>query len=312
MRIVDAHVHLYPPEINRDPAGWAGAHGEPHWALLCTRRRRDGRMVQGFPGADELLRELDAAGIERAVLLGWYWEQAASCATQNRFFAACLRAHADRLSAFATVQPAAGPTLCLAELERARDEGLRGVGELSPHAQHHDLTAPGLESVLGWAGAAGWPVNLHVTDPEARPYPGRIATPLADFRVLALRFPGTRFILAHWGGLLPLSGDGPAPANVWYDTAASPLMHGPAIWERFLRAVGPERVLFGSDLPLHLYPREPGSGLARLVAEARAGGADTAVFGENLLKLLGPAGRSAAPSAAPGPGGPGRSPAAPS
>jgi hypothetical protein len=310
VRILDAHVHLYPPEINRDPAGWAATQGEPHWALLCTRRRRDGRPVQGFPSAEELLRELDAAGIERALLLGWYWEQAASCALQNRFFAACLRAHPDRFLAFATVPPAAGPAVCLAELERARDEGLRGVGELSPHAQHADLTAPGLEAVLAWAGAAGWPVNLHVTDPAAGPYPGRIATPLADFRALARRFPGTRFILAHWGGLLPLAGDGPAPANVWYDTAASPLVHGPGIWETFLRAVGPERVLFGSDHPLHLYPREPGAGLARFVAEARAGGAGAAVFGGNLLSLLDPAGTSATPSGAPGSGPPGQSPAA--
>jgi predicted TIM-barrel fold metal-dependent hydrolase len=279
VRIVDAHVHLYPPEINRDPAGWAAAHGEPHWALLCTRRRRDGRPVQSFPDAEELLRELDAAGIERALLLGWYWEHPASCALQNRFFADCLRAHPDRLSAFATVQPAAGPAVCRAELDCARDEGLCGVGELSPHAQHHDLAAPGLEEVLAWAGAAGWPVNLHVTDPAAGPYPGRIAT---------------------------------APANVWYDTAASPLVHGPEIWERFLRAVGPERVLFGSDHPLHLYPRENGSGLARFVAEALAGGADAAVLGGNLLNLLGPAGRSARPSAAPDSVDPGRSPAGPS
>jgi predicted TIM-barrel fold metal-dependent hydrolase len=312
VRILDAHVHLYPPEINRDPAGWAAAHGEPHWALLCTRRRRDGRPVQSFPDAEELLRELDAAGIERALLLGWYWEHPASCALQNRFFADCLRAHPDRLSAFATVQPAAGPAVCRAELDCARDEGLCGVGELSPHAQHHDLAAPGLEEVLAWAGAAGWPVNLHVTDPAAGPYPGRIATPLADFRALALRFPGTRFILAHWGGLLPLAGDGPAPANVWYDTAASPLVHGPEIWERFLHAVGPERVLFGSDHPLHLYPRETGSGLARFVAEARAGGADAAVLGGNLLNLLGPFGKSARPSAAPDSVDPGRSPAGPS
>jgi predicted TIM-barrel fold metal-dependent hydrolase len=23
MPVIDAHVHLYPPELNRDPAGWA-------------------------------------------------------------------------------------------------------------------------------------------------------------------------------------------------------------------------------------------------------------------------------------------------
>ena len=69
MRIIDAHVHLYPPEINRAPAAWAGVQGELHWSTLCTRVRKNGRPVQGFPGMDELLREMDAAGIERAVLV---------------------------------------------------------------------------------------------------------------------------------------------------------------------------------------------------------------------------------------------------
>ena len=57
---------------------------------------------------DELLRAMDAAGISRAVLLGWYWEKPATCAGQNRFYAACVRAHPDRLMAFATLHPAAG------------------------------------------------------------------------------------------------------------------------------------------------------------------------------------------------------------
>jgi len=26
-RVIDSHVHLYPPELNRDPAGWAAAQG---------------------------------------------------------------------------------------------------------------------------------------------------------------------------------------------------------------------------------------------------------------------------------------------
>jgi len=31
--IIDAHVHLYPTEIDRDPAAWAAAQGEAHWAF---------------------------------------------------------------------------------------------------------------------------------------------------------------------------------------------------------------------------------------------------------------------------------------
>jgi hypothetical protein len=48
--------------------------------------------VQGFPSVEELLRTMDAAGVARAVVLGWYWHREATCALQNRFFAACVEA----------------------------------------------------------------------------------------------------------------------------------------------------------------------------------------------------------------------------
>ncbi|MES1194343.1 MAG: amidohydrolase, partial [Opitutus sp.] len=129
--VVDAHVHLYPPEVNRDPAGWAAVHGEKHWAELCTRQRKDGKPVQTFPSVDQLLRDMDAAGVSKAVLLGWYWENHATCVAQNKFYADCIRAHPDRLAAFATVQPKAGP-IAFEEAVRAMDDGLTGFGELSP------------------------------------------------------------------------------------------------------------------------------------------------------------------------------------
>ena len=64
MQVIDSHVHLYPPDLNAAPAAWATTHGEPHWAKLCTRRRKDGHPVQGFPSVDDLLREMDRAGVE--------------------------------------------------------------------------------------------------------------------------------------------------------------------------------------------------------------------------------------------------------
>jgi predicted TIM-barrel fold metal-dependent hydrolase len=290
MPVIDAHVHLYPPELNAAPEAWAAAQREPHWAALCTRRRRDGRPVQGFPDVDTLLRELDRAGIDRAVLLGWYWENPSTCAWQNRFFGACVRAHPDRLDAFATLHPGAGSEATRTELRRARDEGLAGLGELSPHSQHFAIDDPVFSLALELAGQWRMPVNLHVTDPAGRSYPGRVETPREDFGQLARRFPATTFILAHWGGLWPLAaeaGDAVPPANVYYDTAASPLLYDAGVWARVLPRVGADRVLFGSDYPLDLYPRAAErDGLARFVAEARSGGADGGVMGENAARLL--------------------------
>ncbi len=274
MQIIDAHVHLYPPETNADPAGWAAARGESHWATLCTRRRRNGSAVQGFPSVDELLHMMDTAGVDRAVLLGWYWQNPATCVEQNRFFANTVRAHPDRLSAFATVHPAAGQAATLAEMRRAHADGLIGLGELSPHSQGVALDDGVWHAVLRLAAELRLPVNLHVTDPASRPFPGRVETPLADFTQLARMHPQVTFILAHWGGGLPLA-DLP---NVFLDTAASPLLYGPEIWARLGRDLPPDRVLFGSDHPLDLYPRTtPGAGVQPFIAEAADNVLDHAV-----------------------------------
>jgi len=265
VRIIDAHVHLYPPEVGRDPAAWAAARGETHWAALCTRRRRDGRPVQTFPDVDQLLHDMDAAGVEQAVLLGWYWEKPETCSWQNRVYAECVRAHPDRLAAFATVHPSAGEAAVRSEILRAHDEGLRGLGELSPHSQGYTLDDAAFAAALALAGELGMPVNLHVTDPNTRRYPGRVETPLEDFVRLAKTHPQVTYILAHWGGGLPSWETNPIMrqdlARVFYDTAASPLSYDDRIWRTMLDLVSPAKIIFGSDYPLILYPKiegEPG------------------------------------------------------
>ncbi len=296
MRIIDAHVHLYPAEVGRDPARWAEARGEPHWAELCTRRRRDGRPVQTFPDADRLLHDMDAAGVEKAVLLGWYWQRPEACAWQNRFYAECIRAHPERLAAFATFHPAAGEAAVRAEIRRAHEAGLRGLGELSPHSQGYAVDDPVLAAALALAGELKMPVNLHTSDRQAKKYPGKVETPPEDFRYLARTFPATTFILAHWGGGLLILETNPTVrkelTNVCYDTAASPLIYDDRIWRAALDVVAPEKILFGTDYPLVLYPkteREPGwRGLltemdgAGLAAEEKA-----ALLAGNAARLFG-------------------------
>ena len=233
---------------------------------------------------------MDAAGVSRAVLLGWYWEQPQTCVWQNRFYADCVRAHPDRLTAFATLHPAAGEKETLAEIRRAHDDGLIGLGELSPHSQVFSIDDPVFAAVLNLAGELRLPVNLHVTDPASRPYVGRIETPLTDFVTLARAFPATNFILAHWGGMLAIADPAMTAAalpNVFYDTAASPLLYDAGVWQRALPVLGLDRVLFGSDFPLNLYPKldqEPG--LVRFVNEARTAEVGAEVLGATAKRLL--------------------------
>lgn len=267
--MIDHHVHLYPPELNRDPAAWAAARGEVHWARLCLRRRKSGAPVQDFPDVDALLRALDAAGIDRAVLLGWYWERAETCEWHNRAMAEWVRAHPDRLSAWAAIQPMAPVAEIQSELRRARDDGLSGLGEFSPHSVGARHDSDGVRAALALAAAWDWRVNIHADDPLGRAYPGKVLTPAEDFFTLASEWPTVRFTLAHWAG----GCDVRALRNVWVDTAAAPLTHGVAAWALRGVSVRPEQVLFGSDYPLRLAPGlDAAGGLAAFAAEARENG----------------------------------------
>ncbi|WP_404423234.1 amidohydrolase family protein [Nibricoccus sp. IMCC34717] len=263
-------MHLYPPEVAADPAGWGAARGEGHWVTLCARRRKSGKPVQGFPTVDQLLRDLDGAGIAQAVLLGWYWEKWETCQWQNRFYAECRRLHPDRIQFFATITAAAGREAVAEECAWLAEAGCTGLGELSPHTQ-----APGADWGFVWELAAtrGWPVNLHVSDPLGKPYPGRVETPLGDFLSWATGHPATRFILAHWGGGLAGRPEALALPNLCFDTAASPLTTTPEARRGMLAKAGSERVLFGSDYPLDLYPEigYADFGLKRVVAEVGLG-----------------------------------------
>jgi len=300
MPIIDAHVHLYPDELNRAPGAWAKGRGENHWATLCTRVRKNGRVVQGFPGVDELLRAMDDAGVERAVLQGWYWESHATCIWHNRFYATCVKAHPDRLSAFATLHVGVGKESVLGEVRRAVDDGFRGLGELSPHSQGFSIEDERWNAVLTLAGELRLPVNLHVTEPEGGSYPGKIATPLRDFVRMAKAHPATVFILAHWGARLPLDAEFGAEAakleNIYYDTAASPLIYPRENVREMVARFGAQRVLFGTDYPLELFPNGAGDGeragsMRGFTDAFRAAGLSeaerAAVLGGNAARLIG-------------------------
>lgn len=291
--IIDAHVHLYPAEVSANPAAWAIRMQEPVWGALVTLD--PGRRVcQGWADCDRLLRDMDAAGVERSILLGWYWERHETCVWHNRYYAECIRLHPDRLCAFATVNASAGPA-ALDEMRRAADAGCIGLGELCPRAVGASPLDPAWLEVFALAIELNWPVNLHVTDPVSRKFPGRVETPLDEFVTLAEQLPALRLILAHWGGGLALHELNPrcrrALANAYYDTAASPLLYDQRVYPAAVNIVGAGRMLFGSDYPLLVYSKsqtEPD--LIRVTNAVRSSGLRaedaTAVLGGNAARLF--------------------------
>ena len=256
--IIDCHTHCFPPEVTANPRGWAEAHKEHHWPELVAPIKRP--SIQGWATVAEKLAAMDAAGVEKAVMLGWYWENEATCRWHNEVIAEWQAAHPDRLIGFAAVYPNERSDNVIRQLEHAKALGLRGIGELHPGVQCFNASSPGWQAAADWCVAYDWPVNFHVTEAAGHPHPGSVRTPLNDFVRMAESHPKLKLILAHWGGGLAFFEHNPrlreALKNVYYDTAASPLLYEPSIFRNIINIVGPEKVLFGSDYPLRLYPRQ--------------------------------------------------------
>jgi predicted TIM-barrel fold metal-dependent hydrolase len=144
-----------------------------------------------------------------------------------------------------------------------------------------------MDAVVALATSLGLVVLIHASEPVGHRYPGK-GTSTPD-RLLSLieRHPRARFILAHAGGGLPFYHLMPevaaATGNVWYDTAAAPLLYRPEVYRRLIDLVGVERVLFASDAPL-IGLRRP---LAHFAAAPLTDDERRAVGGGNLAELLG-------------------------
>ncbi|MGB0409761.1 MAG: amidohydrolase family protein [Opitutales bacterium] len=250
MKIIDCHTHCYPEELHTDPRAWAEAHHELHWAELVAPAGRP--SIQDWATPSRMLADMDAAGVERAVLLGWYWEHEASCRWHNEVIADWVRRAPDRFIGFASVLPNAN---IVAQLEAARALGLSGIGELHPGVQDFDSESPHWQTMAAWCTAHDWPVNLHATA-ENGDHPSAVATPLEDYRRMAEQAPELKIILAHWGGGLPWKAQGPLPQNLYFDCSASPLLYDIDRFRTVIQHIGTERILFGSDYPLRIYPRQ--------------------------------------------------------
>jgi hypothetical protein len=206
-----------------------------------------------------MIEDMDRAEIDRVALMGEYRRRHEGCIEANDEAIELMRRHPDRVIAFAMVQPKAGKA-ALDELARCVDAGMRGVGELGPYGQGYRLDDPDFLAVVEACIRYNIPINLHANEEVGRYYAGKAATPLLHIYRLAERYPELKLILAHWGGGMLFNELMPSVQkvlrNVWYDTAASPLLYPtPRIFHAALAAVDHRKILYASDYPLRLFPR---------------------------------------------------------
>lgn len=276
--VVDVHTHIFSPEVAQDldryraRDTWFGALNARAHARIAT--------------ASDLLAEMDAAGVDYSVACGWGWQEQALCREQNDYLLAAAREAKGRILPFISVQPRAPGAV--AEVHRCADLGAAGIGEMMPDGQGYsiddaDLLAPIVEAAV----QRGLPILTHTSEPLGRSYPGKgTVTPDKILR-FAQAFPAAVLICAHWGGGLPfyelMPEVGKTLAKVFYDTAAGLFLYRPEVYATAMAAVGPGKVLFGSDFPL-IRQR-------RFVAHLRHSGLSQehldAVLGGNAVRLFG-------------------------
>lgn len=264
-RTVDAHIHLFPPEVREHRQRFLDQ--DPFFAHLYGSPRA--RMVS----PDQALADMDRDGVDMAVVAGWPWQSHDACVEHNTWAMELARQQPDRFAALAVLQPDAGAA-ALRELERCLDGGMAGVGELNADGQGFRLDGPGVLAVAQTLAERGAPLLLHCNEPVGHVYPGKGALSLAAIYDFIRAVPQLRLVLAHWGGGMPFYELMPevqrAMANVYYDSAASPLLYEPRVFHLAFELVGARKVLFGSDYPLNLYPGGGGRpGFRRFLDEIR-------------------------------------------
>jgi hypothetical protein len=124
-----------------------------------------------------------------------------------------------------------------------------------PHLQGYSLADEQVMAPVAEAATAlGLVLLTHASEPVGHAYPGKGDVTPQTILALAERWPELTIVAAHWGGGLPFYELMPevaaAARNVYYDTAASPLLYRMDVYQTVVGIVGPQRVLFGTDYPL--------------------------------------------------------------
>jgi uncharacterized protein len=274
--IVDAHVHLFTPAVLADRGAYL-ARDEWFRDLYTHERAR-------LASPEDLLRGMDEAGVDRAVVAAFPWRDQALCEEHNAYY---RQLTSDRLAFLCTVQPRAGQRAA-DELRRCLDAGFAGLGEMNVDAQGVELSEDDcwgrLAEVLVDAGGA---LMLHCSEPVGHSYPGKGRNTPGKMYRFAVAHPDLKIVAAHWGGGLPfyylMPELKPALPNLYFDSAATEYLYDHRVFETVIGMAGPERALFGSDFPLLSQKRALSHARSCDVAPEH----HDAVFGENAARVYG-------------------------
>lgn len=234
---------------------------------------------------DELLRRMDRAGVERALI--WlrppYMREIAPA---NRYVYEATQAHPDRFIGFGWVDPHLGKDAMLDEIKRCVDDyGFYGVklnGAQNEFPIDHPELALPLIAAIAQTGKA---LAFHIgTDAYDATHPMRLGN-------IAGMFPQTPILMVHLGGVgfHDLSNAAIAIMQQHSNVTGIGSAIRPVNVLKAIKALGAERVCFGSDAPFNLIHVERAAYDALLKDELSAEDRDKVMCG-NILRVLGIAG----------------------
>ena len=251
--MIDAHTHCFPIELIKN-LNWPIKNNERNWLKIVSPYNK--KSIQGWSSKDEMLNSMDNSNIEKSVLLGWYWESKKSCELHNNLMKEWIDYAPSRFIAFGSIYP---PETSITDLENLRKSGFKGIGELHPTIQKYYHFNKSWHNICEWCEDTKFPINIHVTEGLNINHSAYINTDFDIYLNLATKFPKLKLILAHWGGGIPFfelnSRIKKSLKNVYYDTAATPLLYEMKIFKNMINIIGSKKIIFGSDFPLKIYPK---------------------------------------------------------
>ena len=242
--IIDFHTHVFPQQVKDDRSSYIAR--DSHFALLYSNPKAK------LATADDLIASMDEYSIDISVILGFNWTSHELCVETNDYILDSIARYSRRLVGFCAITLESGET-ALKEIERCAQSGIKGVGELRPSPQLLKSKAA-MASFVEVLQKHRLILLTHASEPVGHDYPGKGDITPDKLYPIFTGFPNLTIVCAHWGGGLPFYALMPevkqAMRNVFFDTAASPFLYSPKVYEHAIQLVGADRILFGSDYPL--------------------------------------------------------------
>jgi hypothetical protein len=277
--IIDFHTHVFPPQIKKNRSKYVG--DDPCFAIIYSDPKAK------LATADELITSMDEDGVDISVLVNHGWTTHELCVETNDYILESIARYPNRLIGFCSVQPNSYEA-AIAEIERCAKGGARGVGEMRPDMQLFDLRDEVIMKPLAEVIAKHKLLLLtHASEPVGHEYRGKGSITPDMLYPLITSSPDLTIVCAHWGGGLPFYALMPevkqAMTNVFFDTAASPLLYSPEVYNQVIQLVGADKILFGSDYPL----LTPGRLLKEIGSLNLAEATKSLILSDNARRLLG-------------------------